>query len=143
MADRSDFGRIFRRRRGDGKFVSIKNKGKGRREKEQALRPGYYIRVRMGGREVIRKAGATKAEAISFLAKLQTEISRAEALGIEPVEEIRFKDYAKAYLEYAKRAHSPSTHANERAKVLSHLVPHFGDRYLSAITGRDVERFLT
>ena len=62
-ARRSEFGWIFRRRKGDGKAVPMGYRGQ--------VRAGYYVRVRAGTKTVVRKAGSTREEARMFLSALQ------------------------------------------------------------------------
>ena len=47
---RGDFGSIFRRRKSDGRPVAANSK--------EPCRPGYYVRLQVGGRQLWRKAGA-------------------------------------------------------------------------------------
>lgn len=140
--DRSDFGSILRRAKGTGRYYDYREARKLEKRGEVVLRPSYYVRVRAGKQQVTRRAGDTKAQAINYLAKLRTEVVRADFLGIEPVLEMSFAAFAEEWLEWAKHKHSDSSYVGEENKVRNQLIPQFGTKRLTAIRGRDIERFL-
>ena len=55
---------------------------------------------------------------------------------------IRFADFAKEYLRYARRESSASTYRTRRSLVEGKLIAHFGNHRLDEILPRDVERML-
>lgn len=132
--NRSAFGSILRRRAGDGMPVPVNYRG--------AVRPAYYVRVRAGGREVLRKAGNSLEEAHAFLGMVQRDLFRSEVLGIDSVEERTFKDAAEEYLKAVERVHAETTSHDEGNKIRNVLIPKFGSMALSSIEARDIQRFL-
>jgi integrase len=131
---RSAFGSIVRRRVGDGKVVPLDFRG--------ATRPGYYVRIAVGGRDTWRKAGDTIDEATDFLAKVKRELHEHAVFGTVPIEDRPFKDVAEEYLRAVERTHSTTTYHDETNKLRNVLVPAFKDRSIASIGARDVQRFL-
>lgn len=131
---RSAFGSIVRRRAGDGKVVAPNYRGK--------LRPGYYVRVAVGGREVWRKAGNTLDEARAFLGKIERGLFEKAVLGVEAIEDKRFEDFAEEYLAAAANTLSPTTLASDAGKVRNLLVPWFRGRLVSSISRKDIEKLI-
>lgn len=131
---RSTFGSIVRRRVGDGKVVPLEYRG--------ATRPGYYVRIGVGGRETWRKAGDTVAEATDFLAKVKRELHEHAVFGTVPINDRPFEIAAEEYLRAAERTHSPTTYRDECNKVRNVLVPAFKGRSVASIGTRDVQQFI-
>ena len=140
MASRSLFGWIFKRRRPDGRPVPLSYKGK--------CFPGYYCRFSKGGRGSKQnwlKLGDTLEEAKRCLSQIHQEINKQDflrELGVEPIEEVEFEEFAESYLEYIKRVHRPSTYKTEENKLRKFVIPRFKDRLVCDITKRDIERFV-
>jgi len=63
-------------------------------------------------------------------------------LGEPPVPEIRFEDYAKEYLAFSRREHTPSTWRTRSDLVQGKLVSFFRGRFLADLGPLDVERLL-
>jgi integrase len=131
---RSAFGSIYRRRAGDGKVVPQNYRG--------PCRPGYYVRIRVGGRDCWRQAGETIEQATAFLSKAQLDLHEFEVHGTRPIEERLFEDAANEYLHAVERTHSPTTHHDESNKTKYLLIPRFKGRPLSSIKSSDIERFI-
>ena len=133
MPRRRAFGAVIRRRRRGRNVDGTRRTG---------YYPGFYVRIRQGGREITRYAGPDRATARDVLERLQREADRQELLGERPERDVTFEDFTVEYLEYSKRNHAPSTQDNRRRLVENVLVPHFRGRTLGSITRPDVERFL-
>ncbi len=131
---RSDFGSIFRRRKSDGRPVASNSK--------EPCRPGFYARLQVGGRQVWRKAGSTRAEAVEFVAKVRRDVFEETVLGVRPITEVTFEKFAEEYLGIIERTHSPTTLRSLRNKINNTVSPHFGTRTVSSIQREDVERFI-
>jgi integrase len=131
---RGDFGSIFRRRQADGRPVAPNSK--------EPCRQGYYVRLQVGGRQLWRKAGATRKEATDFLAKLRRDVFEETVLGVRPVIEIGFKKYAEDYLKHVERTHAKTTHKNTKARVETVVIPAFKDLAVSAVRHDDIVKFL-
>ncbi len=130
---RSDFGCLFRRRIGDGRAVPLNYRGR--------TRPNLYARITISGRDVWRVAGRTKEEAVDFLAKVRRDVFEETVLGIRPVRDVRFEDFAAEYLEAAGHVKRASTMRSDRNKVNALLIPEFRGRKMAFITREDVEKF--
>ena len=122
---RSTFGRLLRRKRMDGSYL-----------------PGYYVRLRIGQKEVTRWAGPDRRTAAEFLAVLLRSSSREHLLGEKTVPEITFTGFKKQLLEHFEAHHAATTLEGERGRV-ERIAAHFGTRPLCAITAGEVQDFLT
>jgi len=133
MPTRRPFGSILRRRRKGQRPDGTPHEG---------FHPGFYVRIRLHGREVTRYGGPDRRTALDFLERLRREQDRLALLSEHPERRTRFEDFAKDYLAFSERAHTPATAYARRRLVAGILVPHFQGRLLSEITSVDVEMFL-
>jgi integrase len=133
MKRRRVFGYIFRRR------TKLKEAGGGTRD---GFRPGFYLRVRIHGRETTRYAGLTRDTAIAFAQRLARQSERRDLLGEEPRCETTFDEFAGTYLEYALQSMTEASFIGRRRLVRAILVPYFRGRPLDEITGPEIQRFL-
>lgn len=107
----------------------------------------WVVDFRAGGERFRLTLGAeirTQRQAESEERRLRAE---AEARARAPTQAERpraaFSGFAKVWLdEHVKLRRKPSVHRGYEQAVRVHLVPHFGDRQLQAITRRDVESFV-
>ncbi len=132
MPRRRKFGSVVRRRR--------RRKGAPGPPADEYF-PGWYIRYRRDGREVTRHAGPDRLDAEVFLARLQARVKRGDPDA--HLREVRFDAYARQYLRYSRREHTPSTARARRSEIKARLLPFFRDTRLADITLRDIERLLT
>lgn len=139
---RREFACVFQRLRGSGKMVPVGAKGKAR-PPAAAIRPGFYVKLRVNGRRVWRKAGETKEEAALYVDTLRRELFLAETLGVRPVQGKTFEKFAEEYLEHIDQVHAESTAADERNRIENLVAPYFGTRVVSTITRADVEALLS
>jgi hypothetical protein len=97
----------------------------------------WYIDYYADGRRVREAVSERKTEAQAALEAIKTDIRRGE-YRFKKDKRIRFEDFAKEYLEYAKR--------NKRSWlrdeiILKHLEPHFKGMILSKITPFHIEEY--
>jgi len=133
---RNLYGHVFRRGLLTGKPLP--------HDTEEPARPGYYVRLRVRGAEVVRKAPGKKlSDATKFLSSLHEELER-RAVGLADeaaLEEILFEDFAKTYLEDSKTRHTKTTYDGNRSR-LAVLTKGFKGQVLATITRPQVERYL-
>ena len=108
---------------------------------KEKLRPHFYIRLHVGGRWVLRKAGRTREEARAYLTKVERDEFEERRLGIRPLVDVRFEDFVEEYLGLVKSEHTPSTWKDECNKGRNLLAEYFRGRFVSSIGPDDVERF--
>ena len=75
---RRPFGRVFRRRNRRGKKGST-----------------WYIRFRVGGRDVTRVVGPDRSVAVAKLAELRSKMERERVLGIKEIASATFPEFWK------------------------------------------------
>jgi len=117
---RRTFGRVYRRRG----------------------RPGFYVRVRLHGREATRWAGPDRKTAHDFLANLHRTTAREDLLGEKAIASETFEGFKRTLLTYLAARHRGTTVKGESGRV-DRIVSHFGTRPLCDITTAEVEDFLT
>ena len=117
---RSAFGRVFKR----------------------SGRPGYYVRVRIRDKEVVRWAGPDRRTAAEFLAELLRKTAREELLGEKSIESASFAQLEKILLEHFRARHAPNNYAIEVSRMKK-IVAWFGGTMLRDITQGDIQDFLT
>lgn len=117
---RSTFGRIYRR------------KG----------RPGYYIRVRIHGKEVTRWGGPDRKTAAELLADLLRKTAREDLLGERAVSAVTFAEFEPVLEQHFRARHSPTTVASELGR-LRRIVAWFGDTPLMDIGAGELQGFVT
>lgn len=103
---RSTFGRVFQRR------VKDEAAPGGTR-----TLPGYYIRARVGGREVTRYAGPTRTVAVRYLARLHEANAKQHLLGERTVEAQTFAAVKGDLVRYFKAHHTPETFRGEAGRI--------------------------
>ena len=117
---RSAFGRVYKR----------------------AGRPGYYVRVRLHGNEVVRWAGPDRKTATEFLAELLRKTAREELLGEKSIESASFEQLEKSLLAHFEARHAPNTYVVEVSRMKK-IVEWFGATPLRDIPQGDILDFLT
>lgn len=118
--NRSVFGRVFKR----------------------PGRPGYYVRVRLHGRETTRWAGPDRKTAHEFLGRLLRESAREDLLGEKAVASVTFQEAESAVLRYFKARHAESTYKGEAGRV-RWFVRRWRSKTMAEVTVGDVEDALT
>jgi len=96
----------------------------------------WYIDFYADGRRLRKRVGSKK-DAENALSAVKADILRGE-FRFRRDRKIRFEDFAKEYLEYAK-INKKSWERDEC--ILKKLVPHFGDLVLSKITPHHIEEY--
>lgn len=117
---RSAFGRIFQR--------------KGRQ--------GFYVRVRINGREVERYAGQDRRTAQELLGELLRAHTREELFGERSVPSVTFREFQKTLLQHFAARHAPSTLASETGR-LGRVVRWFAETPIKDVTPGDIQAFLS
>ena len=118
--ERRTFGRVYRRRG----------------------RPGFYVRVRLHGREATRWAGPDRKTAHDFLANLHRTTAREDLLGEKAIAAETFEGFKRTLVSYFEARHRGTTVKGESGRV-DRIVSYFGSRSLCDITTGEVEEFLT
>jgi len=96
----------------------------------------FYVDYYYEGRRIRKKVGSEK-DAENVLAAVKADILRGE-YRFKKDRKIRFEDFAKEYLDYAK-INKRSWTRDESS--LKRLIPHFKDKLLSKITPRHIEEY--
>jgi len=96
----------------------------------------WYVDYYYDGRRIRKKVGSEK-DAENALAAIKADILRGE-YRFKKDRKIRFEDFAKEYLDYAK-VNKRSWGRDESS--LKRLLPHFKDMLLSKITPRHIEEY--
>lgn len=96
----------------------------------------WYVDYYYDGRRIRRRVGSEK-DAENALAAIKADILRGE-YRFKKDRKIRFEDFAKEYLDYAK-INKRSWGRDESS--LKRLLPHFKDMLLSKITPRHIEEY--
>lgn len=117
---RAAFGRIFRRQG----------------------RPGLYLRIRLGDREVERYADPDRATAEALRAELLRKWRREKLLGEKVIASVTFREFQPKLLLHFEARHAPSTLAAERGR-LDRIVKWFGSTPMKDIDEAAVLDFLT
>ncbi|MCK6478853.1 MAG: site-specific integrase [Planctomycetes bacterium] len=95
------------------------------------------------GRTRTKAIGPTKGLAQRFLAKKETDLAIAEAMGIRPLDAIRFEDFLKDLPAACRGKKSSITVLRELEFLNAVAVPVFRGRLLSDIQREDIERFVS
>ena len=74
MAHRRQVGYVFRKRR-----PGVLSPGE-----KATYHPGWYVRIRRAGKELLRYGGQDRATAMEFLRRLQRDMEQMELLGQTP-----------------------------------------------------------
>jgi integrase len=96
----------------------------------------WYVDYYYDGRRIRKKVGSEK-DAENALAAIKVDILRGE-YRFKKDRKIRYEDFAKEYLDYAK-TNKRSWSRDESS--LKRLLPHFKDMLLSKITPRHIEEY--
>src|SRR5688572_17206385 len=115
MPSRRVFGSVFRRR--------LPPTPGGRPQ----FRPGWYVRVSRGAKELTRYGGADRQTAVDYLQKLQRDLERQELLHEQPANAKTFGEFVEEYLRHCERTQTPDTFASRRSTVRGVLAPYFGE----------------
>ena len=133
MTRRRPFGHVFRRYDkvpdGKGGFTRVE-------------RPGWYVRIRTGGRSIVRFGGSDRDTAIEFVHRLARASERKELLGEQPPCEVVFEVFAERYIAHCKQVMTESTWVSRYRLVRGILIPRFRGRRLDQITTVDIRLFL-
>ena len=99
----------------------------------------YYIDYYFQGRRKREKIGPNKREAEIVLGKRKAQIREGKFFDIKRNEKIKFKDFAKIYLESYSKPNKKSWQRDEAS--IKHLNGSFGGKYLYELTGIDFENY--
>lgn len=101
----------------------------------------WYIDFTFKGQRVRESIGPSKKDAQKVIDKKKTEIVENKYLDIrKDPDPIKFHDFAKEYLQWAKENHKPSSRANDMSKMRI-LDKTFGEKNIHEITAWDVEKW--
>lgn len=134
MPRRRAFGYILRRR-----LPVRAPDGTVRRE----FKPGYYVRFRKGGRDVVRYAGNDFDTAVVYVQRLSRAAERKELLGEFPRSEATFEAFATQDLKFAAQTMTRASFDSRRWMVEGLLIPFFRGKFLDEIDPPEVQRFLS
>ncbi|MCD6219046.1 tyrosine-type recombinase/integrase [Candidatus Calescamantes bacterium] len=99
----------------------------------------WYIDYYYQGRRIREKVGPSKSLAELALKKRKIEIAEGKFLDKRKKERIRFRDFAKEFLEVYSKPNKRSWKRDEIS--IKHLSKFFGGKYLSEITPYDIENY--
>jgi len=103
----------------------------------------WYIDYRHRGRRCRRKISRSKKVAELALKDVEVKIARGEYLGIYEEKKITFSEFAEEFMSWVETNTSEGTTRVYGNTIRAHLVPFFGDRYLSQVAKKDVEDYKT
>lgn len=101
----------------------------------------WYIDYYLHGKRIRRKVGHSKKLAEQVLKDIQVKIVKKEFLGIAEDRKVKFQDFAKRYLDYAKTVKTNASVERDEGILQKHLLPEFGKKYLFEITRDDGEHY--
>ena len=108
------------------------------------LRGGvWYARWTERGTTHAKAIGESKTLAERFLAKKRADLDQAEALGIRPVNSIRFEDLLTQYPRLFAGQKSPLTVKRDQDQLKAMALKSFKGMRAEDIRQEDIERFLT
>jgi integrase len=90
------------------------------------------------GRRHRQQVSSDAREAREMLALLEGQAARDRILDVKPIEELRFPDFAKKFLDH-QRIHVKSWKRN--VSSIGELAPFFGNVLLTAIDAQTIEKF--
>lgn len=127
---------VQKRRRADGIWLDTRTPRK----------PVWCIRYKgLDGRSHRERTQATtREEARAILRRKQSEIARAQSLGITSISALTptsFRAFSKDFLTHCKVTNTPTTYTRYSGCV-DRLLPFFGGMALAAISAGDVERYV-
>jgi len=102
---------------------------------------GYTVRYWQGSHKRSQYAGPTKHHAELLLARIESELYKGRALGIEDCLPIRFDDFAKEYLRMIGHSHAETT-VNRTLPRVEALSDRFGGMYVHNVSLIDVRRYV-
>jgi integrase len=109
---------------------------------QRSGRPGFYVRVRSGMKEVTRYAGATRKTAHEFAARLLLDRDRRELLDKVAIPSVAFAEIEAQFLAHLEARHAPTTVAVERIRLKA-IVSHFSSHSLCDVGPAQVGDFVT
>ena len=109
---------------------------------QRSGRSGWYIRVRLGGRDVFRKAGSDRKTAEAYLARFRRMHETETLLGIKAIPAVTIKAIRDDLLMHWKARHAASTYASDEQR-LDRLIEAFPKTPLCDIDRGMVEDYLT
>ena len=101
----------------------------------------WWIDCYLNGRRIRRKIGPDKRTAQLAEKDLKVRAARGEWLGIEQVKRITFKAFCKEFMS-KQAGKAETTVTNYEVNCRLHLVPFFGNRYLSDIRPKHIDDYL-
>ena len=99
----------------------------------------YYIDYYFQGRRKREKIGPNKREAEIVLGKRKAQIREGKFFDVKRNEKIKFKDFAKIYLESYSKPNKKSWQRDEAS--IKHLKRSFGGKYLFEISSLNIENY--
>lgn len=112
----------------------------------RTLSNSWWVDFRHEGRRIrVKSPENTRAGAAHYEAVLRQRLARGEPLvAPQPVPRLRFNAFAWRWYEtYVTTNNKPSEQKSKRIILRKHLVPHFGNLLLDAITPLKIEEFKT
>jgi integrase len=110
-----------------------------RRYPDGRLSKDWYINYCINGEQHKEKIGPNKKLAEQVLMDIQLKHAKGEYLEVYEEKKIRFFDFAKEYLEFAKSTKAQSTYAGN-VREMQRLLRAF-DVYLSGLTTALIEKY--
>ena len=110
-----------------------------RRYPDGRLSKDWYINYCIKGKQHKEKIGPNKKLAEQVLMDIQLKHAKGEYLEVYEEKKIRFFDFAKEYLEFAKSTKAQSTYAGN-VREMQRLLRAF-DVYLSGLTTALIEKY--
>jgi integrase len=99
----------------------------------------YYLDYRFNGRRVREMVGPNKKVADTIWHKRQSEMAENKFLDKRSDEKIRFKDFARVYLDNYAKVNKGSWQCDER--YIKKWAEHFGDKLLVEISPMEIEKY--
>ena len=101
----------------------------------------WYIDFRFKGQRIRESIGPSRKDAEKVIAKKKTEIIENKFLDIrKELAPIKFHDFAKEFLEWARVNHKPSSRSRELSNIRN-LEAAFENKNIHEITTWDIERW--
>ena len=100
----------------------------------------WFVDMRLPNGTRIRKHVGTRKQAEEVEKKITAEIFEGK-WGIHEKKNISFADLVVQYLRYAEDNKAASTFSADKCRIVSHLMPYFGNLMLNQITAQLVEAY--
>jgi integrase len=101
----------------------------------------WWIDFYVKGVRKRKKIGPSKRIAALALAQVKVKIAKGEYLGIYEDKKRTFRQFAPEYLAYSQAHKSARSFQRDQGIIDAHLLPVFGDHYLSEITLAQAEQY--